>query len=162
MMGSLNRLMEEYQTQLAKGQIQKAYKAIMSFMTALSSHLAKRCPDYAVSALYQGFMDMTYFAFTPPELKRKQLKIAVVYLHEVNRFEIWLSGSNRRIQAEYIALLQGKELGEYKLSEVRPGVDSILESILVETPDFDGTEELMEHISEKLTDFIKEVSTLLP
>jgi len=35
-------------------------------------------------------MDMTYFAFTPSELKEKKLKIAIVYLHEQNRFDAWL------------------------------------------------------------------------
>ncbi len=31
-----------------------------------------------------------------------KLKIAIVYLHEDGRFEVWLGGSNRKIQAEFL------------------------------------------------------------
>lgn len=54
----------------------------MDFMLDLRTELEGRYPDYAVGNLYAGYMDMTYFAFTPPDLKEKRLKIAIVYLHE--------------------------------------------------------------------------------
>ncbi len=56
--------------------MQKAYKAIMTFMSGLCTYLEKKYPEYNTSALYFGYMDMTYFAFTPPGLKGKKLKIA--------------------------------------------------------------------------------------
>ena len=100
-MKSMNDYINEYTNQLKKGHIQKAYKGILSFMSGLKTYLEKRHTDYTSGALYFGYMDMTYFAFTPVALKEKSLKIGVVYLHEENRFEVWLAGSNRRIQAEY-------------------------------------------------------------
>jgi hypothetical protein len=80
-MQSLNKSVREYTAQLQHGQIQKAYKGIMTFMSSLKTYLESCHPDHAVSGLYFGYMDMTYFAFTPLELKQRSLKIAIVYLH---------------------------------------------------------------------------------
>ncbi len=160
-MTSLNNDISEYMTQLGKGQIQKAYKGIMTFMAELKTTLDRRNPDYAASAVYFGYMDMTYFAVTPPDLKNKKLKIAIVYLHEQNRFEVWLAGNNRQIQARVIERLSNIELGGYTLSQVGPGVDSIIESILVEQPDFDKPDELKKFIETKTSEFIADMVVLL-
>ncbi len=92
----LDRLVREYTVQLGKGRIQRAYKGILSFLSGLGAYLKDKYPDHSLSALYPGYMDMSYFAFTPPYLRDKRLKIAVVYLHEDNRIEAWLGGVNRK------------------------------------------------------------------
>jgi hypothetical protein len=161
LMGSLNDHIQEYRLQLKKGHIQKAYKGIMTFMSGLKSHLENNYPDHFTSSLYYGYMDMTYFAFTPPLLKDKKLKIAIVFLHEEARFEAWLGGSNRKIQAEYIEKLFHADIGAYHLSQVHPGVDSIIETILVEKPDFDSVDELKTQIENKTIEFIKNITALL-
>lgn len=161
-MQTLNNSIREYSAQLQKGQIQEAYKGIMSFMSVLKTHLQSRYPQYVVSGLYPGYMDMTYFAFTPPELKDQNLKIAIVYLHKENRFELWLGGSNRKVQAEYIEFFKEKDIAPYKLSHVSPGVDSIIESIVSEQPDFDDAESLMQNIEEKIVEFAEKILFLLP
>lgn len=160
-MESLNAIIEEYTAQLRKGQIQKAYKGIMTFMSGLKAHMENRYPEYFASALYFGYMDMTYFAFTPLELKNKKLKIAVVYLHEQNGFEVWLSGSNRKIQAQCIERMRHKSIGNYKLSQALPGVDSIIEMQLVEQPDFDHVEELRLTIESKTIEFANSILSML-
>ena len=104
---------------------------------------------------------MTYFAFTPPELKQRNLKIAIVYLHSENRFDAWLGGVNRKVQAEYIEFFKGKDLGGLILSEVKPGVDSILEMQLADKPDFDHQEELMISIESNVIEFIGKIKELL-
>ena len=160
-MESINEYIMEYTAQLRKGQIQKAYKGIMTFMSELRSYLESEYPDCTVGSLYFGYMDMTYFAFTPTDLKNKKLKIAVVYLHEKNVFEVWLAGNNRKIQAEYITLMSSENMGKYKLSQIIPGVDSIIESILVEKPDFDHPEALMKQIEKKTIAFAKDILSIL-
>lgn len=160
-MDTLNNYIREYKIQLSKGQIQKAYKGIMTFMSGLSTYLESRYPDYTVSALYFGYMDMTYFAFTPADLKIKKLKIAIVYLHEQGIFEVWLTGSNRKTQAEYIELMRCRNIGKYKLSQVLPGVDSIIEAGLVEKPDFDYPEELKKQIERKTIEFVNNITSIL-
>ena len=160
-MESINEYIKEYATQLRKGQIQKAYKGILTFMSELRSYMGSRYPDYTAGSLYFGYMDMTYFSFTPADLKNKKLKIAVVYLHEKGVFEVWLAGNNRKIQAEYIALMSRENIGTYKLSQVIPGVDSIIESILVEKPDFGHPEELKKQIEKKTMAFVEDIISIL-
>ena len=160
-MGSLNDQIREYRLQLKEGRIQTAYKGIMTFMSGLKSHLENNYPGHFTSALYFGYLDMTYFAFTPAFLKAKKLKIAIVYLHEQGRFEVWLGGSNRKIQADTIGRLSHRDLGRYQLSRVHPGVDSIIESVVIEQPDFDDLEELKTQIEMKTIEFINDISSLL-
>ena len=154
-MNSINRAVEEYTEQLKSGRIRQAYRGIMSFMSGLKAFMERLHPDLAFSSLYPGYMDMTYFACTPPALKEKGLKIAIVYLHEENRFELWLSGSNKKIQAEYISLLQTRDTGGCKLSQSKPGVDSILETRLPDQPDFDHAKDLMERIERETIHFME-------
>ncbi len=160
-MDTLNSCISEYTNQLSKGQIQKAYKGIMTFMSSLRADLESKYPDYAMSTLYFGYMDMTYFAFTPPQLRQKKLKIAIVYLHEENRFEVWLAGNNRQIQAEYNALLSQRELGKYALSQINPGVDAIIAYSIIEKPDFDDPDRLKAQIETGTMEFIHDITAML-
>lgn len=160
-MNSINQAVEEYTEQLKSGRIRQAYRGIMSFMSGLKAFMERLHPDLTFSALYPGYMDMTYFACTPPALKEKGLKIAIVYLHEENRFELWLSGSNRKIQADYISLLQTRDAGGCKLSQPKPGVDSILESRLPDQPDFDHPGELMDRIEREVLRFMEIIEKMI-
>lgn len=160
-MGSLNDDIREYTNQLGKGTIQKAYKGIMTFMSELKAYLEGKYPEYSASALYFGYMDMTYFAFTPAALRDMKLKAAIVFLHEECRFEAWLAGSNRQVQAEFIESLKKKDTGKYKLSKVSPGVDSIIETIIAAQPDFDKPEELKRIIEAGLMEFLKDIKNML-
>jgi hypothetical protein len=160
-MDSLHNHVREYTIQLSKGQIQKAYKGIMTFMSDLKTHLECKYTDYTASTLYFGYMDMTYFAFTPPALKNMKLKIAIVFLHEECKFELWLAGSNRQTQADYIELLSHKNIGRFTLSQVHPGVDSIIASSIIEQPDFDHLDELKKQIEVKTIEFAKDISSML-
>ncbi len=160
-MDSLNIHIQEYKKQLSRGHIQKAYKEIMDFMSDLRAYLISRHPDYTASALYFGYMDMTYFAFTPSNLKNMKLKIAVVFLHQEGRFGLWLAGNNRKTQAEYIKLLSQKDIGGYKLSKVQPGEDSIIVSPIVEKPDFNDPEEMKKQIEIKIIKFAEDIYYIL-
>ena len=160
-MEDINQAVEEYTEQLKSGRIREAYRGIMSFMSGLKAFMERLHPDLAFSALYPGYMDMTYFACTPQALKEKGLKIAIVYLHEENRFELWLSGSNRKIQAEYISLLQTRDTGGCKLSQSKPGVDSILETRLPDQPDFDHAKDLMDRIEREILRFMEITGQLI-
>jgi hypothetical protein len=126
---------EGFKKQLEIGSVQKAYKALISFMMSLRTHLAGDYGDSAVSALYQGYMDMTYFALFPPSLKRHELKIAIVFNYAAFRFEAWLAARNRRVQRQYWELFKQVDWGEYRLVAPADGIDSIIECDLAK--DFD-------------------------
>lgn len=158
---TLNDQVEEYAAQLRKGDIQCAYRGILKFMSELKAYLENKYPAHSISSLYIGYMDMTYFAFTPSALKDEKLKIAIVFLHEKCKFEAWLAGANRKIQAETAARLKYKDLGVYTLSPACPGVDSIIETALSEQPNFDDPIGLISRIEEKTLRFIDDILPLL-
>jgi len=154
--------MLEYQNQLKKGIIQKAYRGLMEYFGSLRSYFKNRYPDYNVSgSIYFGYMDMTYFAVTPPQLKEENLKIAIVFLHKEFRFEVWLGGYNKAAQKEYWDLVRKKSWDTYHIPSKIEGIDSILEYILVDPPDFRDIDALTTQIDKKTMDFIKNIENFL-
>ncbi len=108
-----------------------------------------------------GYMDMTYLPIIPVDLKREKLKIALVFLHKECRFEIWLSGANRGIQSKFVDKFTNEDLGNYTLSKVAPGIDSIIQWIVVDEPDFDNQHDLINIIDSGLLTFIEDISILI-
>jgi hypothetical protein len=154
--------MDEYREQLQKGAIQQAYRGLMEYMLSLRAYFQKQYPEYDVpGSLYFGYMDMTYFAIIPPELKQRKLKVAVVFLHEAFRFEVWLSGSNRQVQVDFSNLLRGKGWDKYKLTADPEASDSILEHILVAEPDFSDLDALTKMIEIGTIKFIGDLEDLI-
>lgn len=161
-MASFNDSLAEYKKQLDKGEIQVAYRGLMDYMMHLKTHFRNRYPGFSVPGnLYQGYMDMTYFALYPEDLKKKKLKIAIVLIHDKMKFEIWLSGINKQIQTKYWNLLKLKDLGAYRLPGNLKGSDSILEYVLAENPDFSDPDALTRQIESETIKFIKDVEGLI-
>lgn len=151
----------EYTSLLQKGEIQVAYKGIMESMTLIKSFFESLYPEYPTSSLYFGYMDMTYFAITPPELKREKLKIAIVYLHPSMRFEAWLCGTNKSIQRIYHDRFRSMEIKGYRLSPILPDVDSILETTLLQDPDFNDLHLMKDILRQRLDVFIQDMCKLV-
>jgi hypothetical protein len=161
-MGSIHENMIEYRKQLEKGTIQKAYKGLMEYIMALRTYFQDKYPDYFVSgSIYYGYMDMTYFSFFPESLKQRKLKIAIVFLHEAFRFEVWLAGYNKQVQSKYWKLIKDCGWEKYRLVPTTQGADSILEHILVEAPDFSDLDALSKRIEVSTLEFIQEVEGFL-
>ena len=161
-MGSFQASMHEYKKQLEKRHIQKAYRGLMDYFGELRSHLKNKYPQYSVSsAVYYGFMDMTYFSFTPLSIKRRNLKIPVVFVHEAFRFEVWLAGVNRDVQAKYWKLIKENDWNKYHISSNPRGVDYIVDHILIDDPDFGDLDTLTKQIESGTLDFIRDVEGFL-
>lgn len=150
-----------YNRALQQGSMQRAYRGILTFMGDLNRSWKQKHPEWVVGSVYPGYLDMTYFPVTPPKLKEHGLKIAFVYLHRENRFEVWLAANNRRIQSNFIRYLQHKT-SPFKLTPPGPGVDSILIESITDRPDFDEPDTLMLQIEETILGFVEEVTKLLP
>ncbi len=152
----------EYRRQLGKGAIQKAYRGLMKYIMGLRTHFMKTYPDCVVSgSIYYGYMDMTYFSIIPKSIKARKLKIAIVFLHEEFRFEAWLSGVNRKVQAQYWELVKEGCWDKYKIVPPGKGVDSIIESILVSNPDFSDLDTLTNQIKRTTLGFIHDIENFL-
>lgn len=157
-MESFHEYMDEYRKQLKKGAIQKAYKGLMEYIMNLKTYFKNKYPDHFTSgSIYYGYMDMTYFSFTPQSLKDRNLKIAIVFNYDAFRFEIWLGGYNKQIQAEHWKLFKDSGWNKYPLVPTTEGMDSILEHTLVADPDFSDPDALTKIIEENTLCFIADV-----
>jgi len=158
----LQEYMEEYKKQLEKGGIQKAYRGLMEYLMGLRTYFAKRYPDFVVSgSIYYGYMDMTYFSFSPESFKQRNLKVAVVFLHERFRFEVWLAGYNKKAQVKYWELIKDSGWDQYHLVPAPEDADSIIEHTLVDNPDFGHLDALTEQIERETLKFIGDVELFL-
>jgi hypothetical protein len=154
--------MREYRKQMEKGAIKVAYKGLMEYIMDLRVHFKNKYPDYFVSgSIYYGYMDMTYFSFIPESLKRRKLKIAIVFIHDTFRFEVWLAGYNKQVQTKYWKLFQESDLNKYHIVSTTKGVDSIIEYILADNPDFSDLNALTKQIERGTLKFIKDVENFL-
>jgi hypothetical protein len=160
-MQSTQEDMNELRMQLRTGAIQKAYKTLLGYMMDLRIHFQNRYPSYSISGLYQGYLDMTYFAIIPPSLKHRNLKIAIVFNYEAFRFEAWLSGANRQIQRKYWELFRDSHWAEYRVVTPAKGVDSIIECNLAEDFDFGNLDSLTASIEENTVTFINKIEKFL-
>lgn len=110
-MKSLNKNIHEYGKQVKQGDLKLAYQGLMDFVRRLRIHFKDEHQEYNVSGrLYQGNMDISFFSLTTKALKAKELKVAVVYVHENSWFELWLTGRNSGVKNKYRRALQDKGL----------------------------------------------------
>jgi len=161
-MNSFEECISEYKKQLKKGAIQLAYRGLLDYIRDLKIHFMEKYPEYeAPGSLYCGYMDMTYFPVLTKSIKARKLKIAIVFLHEAFRFEVWLSGVNRQVQKKYWELFNQIGWDKYRIVAPAKGVDSIVEHILVENPDFNDLAILTERIETEALKFITDVESIL-
>ncbi len=161
-MDSFKESMSEYRKQLEKGSIQRAYRGLMDYIMELRAYFEKKYPNYSVSgSIYFGYMNMTYFSFVPKSLKLRGLKVGIVFVHERFRFEVWLFAYNKGFQAKYWKMFKESSWNKYRIPPTTKGVDSILENILVENPDFSDSEALTQQIEIGTLSFIEDVEDFL-
>jgi len=161
-MDSFHEYMNEYKQQLEKGYIQQAYQGLMKYIMDLRLHFKTEYPDYFVSgSIYSGYMDMTYFSFIPESLKLRKLRIGIVFIHESIRFEVWLAGYNKQVQTKYWKLFKESGWNKYRIPSTIKSVDSIMEYILVDNPDFNDLDNLTKQIERGTLDFIKDIENFL-
>jgi hypothetical protein len=154
--------MKEYRKQIEKGSIKVAYRGLMDYFMGLRTYLKNKYPSYCVSSnVYFGYMDMTYFSFFPESLKQRKLKVAVVFVHDTFRFEVWLAGYNKNVQTKYWKLIKESNWNQYHRPPTTKGADSIIEHVLVDNPDFSDLDKLTNQIEEGTLKFIQDVEKFL-
>lgn len=137
-----------YQEQLVKGDIQEAYSGLVKYVQKLSSQLASSLSDkYSFGSLFQGYMDYTYFYYSNDFLKQRKLRFGLVLNHSNMRFELWLLGQNLDIQEKYWGFFKSTHWNKDRT--VRPQY-SVIETTLIENPDFNDLEQLSESIEKAL------------
>jgi hypothetical protein len=160
-MKTLNQLINDYTCLLKQGEVQVAYRGIIEFVGKLRADYTKNDPNYDVSSVYQGYMDMTYFSLSTKLLKEKGLKIAVVYLHDKGGFEVWLSARNRDISKSYASLLNSFHSDDMSVFHDDENPDAIMEYTLTSTPDFEDQASLIGLIEQGVEKFVTALTRLL-
>ena len=157
----LNEKINNYVLQVQKGDIKEAYQGIITYMRQLKKYLKINYFDYNVSSnFYQGLMDITFFTIAPKLFLKKSLKIAIVYIHEHNRFEFWLTARNKSVKQNYNEVLTNLTLdNRYILGESNSAV--LLKTIAISKPDFDNPIHLHEQILVSLLEFINKISEII-
>ena len=160
-MHSIRKDMEEFRRQLEQGSIQKAYRALLSYMMGLRTHFMNNLAGSTVSGLYQGYMGMTYFALFPSSLKHRNLKIAIVFNYDAFGFEAWLAGGNRKVQRQYWELFKDSQWPAYRVVTPAKGIASILECDLATDFDLDAPDGLTASIETATVAFIDDIERFL-
>ncbi|MBU5484385.1 hypothetical protein KQI86_08600 [Clostridium sp. MSJ-11] len=161
-MESLSKSLSEYVKLLQETNLQKAYKGLIEYISELRKHFKENFSEYEVSgSLYQGYLDLTFFTLTTKEMKLKELKFAIVFIHDKMQFEVWLSGKNRAVMSSYHKKFSNYQLDNYTLAEDEKGMDSIIEAVLVDKPNFDNLIELTNEIEIGVINFIKDIENLI-
>ena len=156
-MKNLNALISSYTDLLQQGELQLAYKGILEYISRLRADFIKKYPCYDISSIYQGYMDMSYFSITTKPLKDKGLKIAIVYLHEKGRFEVWLSARNREISKLYESAFWRKDFEPITVFHEEGNQDAIIECVLTSSPNFEEPSILTDTIDQGTEAFITSV-----
>lgn len=154
-MKDFNHYVEKYKEQLDKGDIQEAYVGLVKYVTRLRTTLSKNLSEhYSFGNLFQGYMDYTYFYYSNDFLKKRKLKMGLVLNHTKMRFEIWLLGQTIPIQEKYWEYFKSTKWNKDRLTKPQY---SILETILIEKPNFNDLEKLSNQIKNKLTSITDDI-----
>jgi hypothetical protein len=160
-MNCLDKDIQKLRKSLGEGSIQRAYRGIVSYMSRLQRVFADQRGDRAISGLYQGYFDMTYFALFSDGLKERDLKLAVVFNYESFNFEAWLAARNRKVQHRYWELLLNSGYKEYPLVEPAVGIDAIVSATLASEYSLEAEERLTAQIVEGVLAFERDILSYL-
>ncbi|OQB26424.1 MAG: hypothetical protein BWY10_02122 [Chloroflexi bacterium ADurb.Bin180] len=150
--------MSAFHAALQQGSIQPAYSGLLQFLLELRTRFQKFHPEYDVpGTFYSGYLDMSYFAIVTPALRPRKLKLALVFVYETFRFEIWLSGVNRAVQEHYYHLIKDSGWKQYDLVPEIKGSDAILTHVLAQEPDWSDLPALANRLESGTLTFIRDV-----
>lgn len=161
-MKSFHDSMIEYKNQLEKGEIKKAYRGLMAYFKKLRLYFKNKYPDLSLSgAVYDGYMDFTFFHFYTKLLKQRKLKIVILFIHDKFTFEVWLSGGNNNVQKKFWKLFKDSSYNRYHIPSTTEGVEYIVNHTLIERPDFSDLAALTDRIEQGTLEFVKDIESFL-
>ena len=153
---SISDSISTYRQQLAAGDIRVAYEFLLKYVMALKASFEKECADkYSTGNVSPGYMDFTYFPFFDAYLRENKLRFGIVLNHEKIRFELWLMGQNAEVQKEYWNLLK---TSKWNKNQVTMPKYSVLESVLVEAPNFEDIDALTAKIISRADSLASEIT----
>lgn len=152
--------LREYETLLQTTPLQRDYQEFLKFFRLLRADLERALPACSFSGgVLENGMDYAYFQFTCDALRKQGLKLVVAYVHAACSLEVWLSGVNRKTQAEVFARLQ-KTGTDYEQTPDPNRFDYILKAKLLPARGFSGGDELFDEIRGNVLRFLENATRL--
>lgn len=155
---SLNSRIPAYKAAFSDGELQKTYQDLVGIVQNLRTEFTKKYKgEYSVAGVLHGYVDFTYFYLQNDYLKKKKLKLALVFNHKNVNFELWLLGQTKDVQ-----ILYWRKLRDVKWvnKEAMPEY-SIFEVPLLLEPDFDSPTRLSESIHSHFKTLSQEIFNTL-
>lgn len=155
---SLNERIPAYRNALSSGELQKTHEGLVGIVQNLRTEFSKKYKsEFSVANVLHGYIDFTYFYLQNDYLKKKKLKLAIVFNHKNANFELWLLGQTKDVQIFYwIKLKEVKWVKKEAMPEY-----SIFEAPLLLAPDFDNSKKLSESIHSQFTALSHEIFNTL-
>ena len=138
--------LEVYKKLIETTELQDGYQEFIKLFRYLRTELEKELEDFSFSSsIVENRMDFAYFQLLSNELKEKGLKVQIVFVHKEYRFEVWISGYNRKIQCNYYNYLKEQNI-KYIVNTNPNRVDYIIKSPLPKDIDISNGVELIEKL----------------
>ncbi|MCE5189885.1 MAG: hypothetical protein LLF75_12005 [Eubacteriales bacterium] len=152
--------LREYESLLQSTPLQRDYQEFLRFFKYLRADLEQAFPSCAfLGGAVENGMDYSYFQFTDDALRTHGLKIVIAYVHKACSLEIWLSGVNRKTQADVFSRLQ-KTGTDYEQTPDPNRFDYILKAKLLPEGGFSGGDSLFGEIRVNVRRFLEDVTVL--
>ena len=159
MKNDIQKSIEIYKEQLSYGYIQNAYITLTRYIAELKGIFSEK---YKVSNMGLGYLDYTYFYFLNDDIKKQNLKFALVLNHKKMQFELWLCARNIAVQKAYWNLLKDSKWNQ-NIDEMPKY--SVLEVVLENQINFNDKETMTKHIvnrslllSQEIQEYLKNVN----
>ncbi|WP_422824349.1 DUF7000 family protein [Xenorhabdus bharatensis] len=144
---SIDKRIAVYKTQLEQGDIQKTYHYLLRYVMHLKAYFTSNLTNkFSFGNISPGYMDFTYFPFFNDYLRERKLRFGIVLNHKALRFELWLMGKNATVQKAYWNTLKNSS---WNAKRTEMPQYSVLETVLVESPDFTNVTLLTVQIKEE-------------
>lgn len=151
----------DYKNIIQTTNLQNGYQEFIKFFRYLRTYLEKEMPDYIfTSNIVENNMDYSYFQFTNQNLKSKNIKMAIAFVHKKIDFEIWLSGVNRKTQNYYYENIKD-DLLKYTLTSNPNKTDYILKTKIINECNYDNIDQTLIEIKQNIDDFIDNIKNIL-
>ncbi|MEE9362232.1 MAG: AraC family transcriptional regulator [Cellulophaga sp.] len=159
---SNNENSTNYKRQNRHSEVQLDYHQLINYMKEIRAFFHEKYTTvFKLGSIYQGNMDFSYFALTPEVLKKQKLKFVIIFNHKMMCFNICLSGQNKSIRKKYWTMFKGSSWNKYHLAEsINDGL-SIVDHTIVEKPNFNDINILIEQIETESFKFINEIRGIL-
>ncbi|WP_420574545.1 AraC family transcriptional regulator [Kordia sp.] len=138
------------------------YHDLIAYMKSIRTFFINEYDsEFTFGAIYQGKKDFSYFSLTTEELKKQKLKFVIIFNHKKMCFSICLSGQNKSIRKKYWEMFKNSNWNHYHLAASIDESLSIMDSLIVENPDFEDMQKLLAQIEIESFKFINEIRAIL-